>query len=76
MSNYCKGCAYDRTKRVGDDACPFTTLYWDFMLRHADRFVKNPRMSTQIRAAQKLKDGDEVRQRAEEVLVRLQTGTL
>jgi hypothetical protein len=46
------------------------------MLRHADRFVKNPRMSTQIRAAQKLKDGDEVRQRAEEVLVRLQTGTL
>jgi deoxyribodipyrimidine photolyase-related protein len=76
MSNYCKGCAYDRTERVGDDACPFTTLYWDFMLRHADRFVKNPRMSTQIRAAQKLKDGDEVRQRAEEVLVRLQTGTL
>ena len=76
MSNYCKGCAYDRTKRVGDDACPFTTLYWDFMLRHADRFVKNPRMLTQIRAAQKLKDGDEVRQRAEEVLVRLQTGTL
>jgi deoxyribodipyrimidine photolyase-related protein len=76
MSNYCKGCAYDRTKRVGDDACPFTTLYWDFMLRHADRFVKNPRMSTQIRAAQKLKDGDEVRQRAEEVLVRLRGGTL
>ena len=37
MSNYCKGCAYDRTKRVGDDACPFTTLYWDFLLRHADR---------------------------------------
>jgi deoxyribodipyrimidine photolyase-related protein len=76
MSNYCKGRAYDRTKRVGDDACPFTTLYWDFMLRHADRFVKNPRMSTQIRAAQKLKDGDEVRQRAEEVLVRLRGGTL
>jgi hypothetical protein len=33
-------------------------------------------MSTQIRAAQKLKDGDEVRQRAEEVLVRLRGGTL
>jgi deoxyribodipyrimidine photolyase-related protein len=76
MSNYCKGCTYDRTKRVGDDACPFTTLYWDFMLRHADRFVKNPRMSTQIRAAQKLADGDAIRQRAQTVLDQLRKGTL
>lgn len=76
MSNYCRDCAFDRTKRVGEDACPFTTLYWDFMLRHADRFVKNPRMSTQIRAAQKLADGDEIRHRAQDVLTRLQNGTL
>jgi deoxyribodipyrimidine photolyase-related protein len=76
MSDYCKSCAYDRTKRVGDDACPFTTLYWDFMLRHADRFVKNPRMSTQIRAAQKLADGDAIRQRAQTVLTQLRQGTL
>lgn len=76
MSNYCKGCAYDRTKRVGEDACPFTTLYWDFMLRHADRFVKNPRMSTQVRAAQKLGDADEVRNRAREVITRLRLGQL
>jgi deoxyribodipyrimidine photolyase-related protein len=76
MSDYCKGCAYDRTKRVGDDACPFTTLYWDFMLRHAQRFVKNPRMATQVRAAQKLKDQTEIRQRAKHVLGRLAAGSL
>ena len=76
MSDYCKGCAYDRTKRVGDDACPFTTLYWDFMLRHATRFVKNPRMATQVRAAQKLADGAAVRKRAKVVLKQLQAGTL
>jgi deoxyribodipyrimidine photolyase-related protein len=76
MSDYCKGCAYDRTKRVGDDACPFTTLYWDFMLRHANRFVKNPRMATQVRAAQKLADDAAVRTRAKVVLKRLQAGTL
>jgi len=76
MSNYCKGCTYDRTKRTGDDACPFTTLYWDFLLRHADRFVKNPRMSTQVRAAQKLKDVGDVRARARAVLGKLQAGEL
>ena len=26
MSNYCKGCVYRPERRVGDDACPFTTL--------------------------------------------------
>jgi deoxyribodipyrimidine photolyase-related protein len=76
MSDYCGDCEYDREKRVGDDACPFTTLYWDFLLRHADRFVKNPRMATQVRGAQKLKDADTVRERAEEVLNQLRLGCL
>jgi deoxyribodipyrimidine photolyase-related protein len=45
MSNYCKGCAFDVKKRIGDDACPFNALYWDFIARHKERFSKNPRMS-------------------------------
>jgi len=76
MSDYCSSCAFDRTKRTGDDACPFTTLYWDFMLRHAERFKRNPRMATQVRAAQKLSDADDVRRRATEVLARLRSGRL
>lgn len=76
MSDYCKGCTYDRKKRTGDDACPFTTLYWDFVLRHADRFVKNPRMGTQVRAGQKLADAQAVRDRAADVLHLLDTGRL
>jgi deoxyribodipyrimidine photolyase-related protein len=76
MSNYCKGCHYDRKKRVGDDACPFTTLYWDFLLRHADRFVRNPRIATQVRAAQKLSDTEAVQHRAAEVLAMLDSGRL
>ncbi len=76
MSDYCGDCAYDRKKRTGDDACPFTTLYWDFLARHEPRFERNPRVAQQVRAAHRLDDLDEVRERATEVLVRLDRGEL
>ena len=76
MSDYCKGCRYDRTKRTGDYACPFTTLYWDFLARHEQRFARNARIVQQVRAAQRLSDLDAVRVRAAEVLDRLDAGTL
>jgi len=44
MSNYCEGCRYRADRRVGDDACPFNFLYWDFLDRHQERFAANPRM--------------------------------
>lgn len=44
MSNFCDGCAYDASVSVGDHACPFNALYWDFLARHRDRFNGNARM--------------------------------
>lgn len=76
MSDYCGDCAFDRRRRVGEDACPFTTLYWDFLDRHRERFLANPRVARQVRAADRLGDLDEVRARATEVLARLDAGTL
>lgn len=76
MSNHCKGCVYDRKKRTGEDACPFTVLYWDFFLRHQERFVKNPRVARQVRAAQQLQDGDELQQVAAVMLKKLDQGKL
>jgi deoxyribodipyrimidine photolyase-related protein len=60
MSNYCQGCPYDPAKAVGEDACPFTTLYWDFLARHQELLSGNPRMSLQVRNLER-KSSDEVR---------------
>jgi deoxyribodipyrimidine photolyase-related protein len=49
MSNYCKGCRFDPGVSTGEDACPFTTLYWDFLLRHQPRLSKNTRMALQLK---------------------------
>ncbi|MFM8867437.1 MAG: cryptochrome/photolyase family protein [Ilumatobacteraceae bacterium] len=76
MSDFCKGCHFDRKARVGERACPYTTLYWDFLLRHQESFVRNPRIAQQVRAAQKLSDVDEVRARASDVLDVLDAGSL
>lgn len=49
MSNFCGSCRYDPKQSVGDDACPFTILYWEFLDRHHARFENNARMVFQIR---------------------------
>ncbi|MBB3545374.1 MULTISPECIES: cryptochrome/photolyase family protein [unclassified Rhizobium] len=45
MSDYCNGCRYKVAKKIGDDACPFNSLYWDFMDRNAAGLSKNHRLS-------------------------------
>jgi len=54
MSNYCKGCRYNPAHATGDDACPYTTLYWDFLSRHRKRFAHHPRTALQWRNLEKL----------------------
>jgi deoxyribodipyrimidine photolyase-related protein len=58
MGNYCDGCRYRPDRAHGADACPFTTLYWDFLERHRQRFARHPRLALQVRNLDRLSAGE------------------
>lgn len=49
MGHYCKGCYYDPNEKVGEKACPFNALYWDFYERHREKLERNPRIGMAYR---------------------------
>jgi len=69
MGNHCKSCRFKPAKATGEDACPFTTLYWDFLDRHQQTFQGNPRMRLQLKNLDRKSDSEweAIRERAEEI---------
>jgi deoxyribodipyrimidine photolyase-related protein len=69
MSNYCSGCRFNPAKATGEDACPFTTLYWDFLVRHKKQLAGNNRMSMQLRNVDRKKPSElqAIQQQADEL---------
>ena len=49
MGNHCKGCRFDPALSIGPKACPYTMLYWEFLMRHEVLLKKNPRMAMQLK---------------------------
>jgi deoxyribodipyrimidine photolyase-related protein len=76
MGQYCGGCRFDPSKRVGDDACPFTTLYWDFLDRNKGTFQNNHRMWQQYAGLKRLTDLEDVKTRAVTILGLLEKGEI
>lgn len=70
MSDYCKGCFYDRKARVGPRACPFNTLYWNFLITHEARLRANPRLGPAVLGLSRLSaaEREAIVAQAEEVL--------
>ncbi|HSP38248.1 MAG TPA: cryptochrome/photolyase family protein [Frankiaceae bacterium] len=56
MSDYCSGCAFAPSKRLGDDACPYTAGYWWFLARNESRLSGNARMRQPLFGLKRLKD--------------------
>ena len=54
MSDYCKGCHYDKKARTGERACPYNALYWDFFYRNTDKLSRNPRIGMAYRQLEKM----------------------
>ncbi len=54
MSNYCKTCAYDKSKKYGENACPFNALYWDFYHRNEAKLAGNRRVSMMVNLLNKM----------------------
>ena len=76
MSNHCGQCRYDPARSTGPRACPFTTLYWDFLDRHAARFRDHPRVALQVRNLERLDESARaaIRERASELRARIAAG--
>ena len=58
MSNHCRGCAFNPAEFIGETACPFTTLYWDYLNKNSASLAKNPRMLMQIKHLDKISSAD------------------
>jgi deoxyribodipyrimidine photolyase-related protein len=54
MSDYCADCSYDPKVKLGEKACPFNILYWDFLIRNEERLGKNPRLAMPYRTLAKM----------------------
>jgi deoxyribodipyrimidine photolyase-related protein len=78
MSDYCESCAYDRDATTGADACPFNTLYWEFLDRNEETLRSNHRMGL-VYSHLDNKDEEElaaIGERASEVRERARDGDL
>ncbi len=78
MTGHCSGCRFDPRQRTGDDACPFTTLYWDFTARHHARLVANARTAQAARGWERFDAVEQaaIRARAATVTAGIASGTL
>ena len=70
MSDHCKGCRFEPKQRTGPDACPYTTLYWDFLMRHEVRFSKHPRMALQVKNLARIDEAEKAAIRSRAAAVR------
>ena len=59
QGNHCASCRYDPKKMTGTNACPFNSLYWQFMDRNYEHFSNNPRLSLSLKNWQRKSDDEQ-----------------
>jgi len=79
MSDFCAGCPYDPDSATGADACPFNSLYWDFLAAYEDALRANHRMGLVYSHLDDKRDAGDltaIRERASDVRSRADAGEL
>ena len=61
MGNYCYACVYKKTKKFEDDACPFNTLYWNFLDEKQAKLSSNFRMKMMYSVLNKMSSEDRIK---------------
>jgi len=70
ISNYCGNCTYSHTKKLGENACPFNALYWNFLAVKKTHFKDNQRMNMMMALLNKM-NGEklaEIQKKAAEII--------
>ena len=70
MSNYCENCHYKVSKKTEEDACPFNSLYWNFLDANQEHFKDNQRMNMMLSLLNKKdkNEMDKIRARAKKII--------
>jgi deoxyribodipyrimidine photolyase-related protein len=70
MSNYCSDCHYNKSKKIEEDACPFNSLYWNFLDDKRDQLGNNFRMGMMYSLLDKMKADDlsKIKEKAQHII--------
>ena len=70
MSNYCEDCHYNKNKKIGDDACPFNSLYWNFLDDKREQLGTNFRMGMMYSLLDKMdkQDLQNIKEKAQHII--------
>ncbi len=73
MSNYCSSCAYNKNERTTKDACPFNSLYWNFLDEKKEKLASNFRMRMMYRILEKIpvEERIKIKEKATHILTHL-----
>jgi len=75
MSNNCVKCHYNVKEKLGENACPFNSLYWNFLDEKKEYFKGNHRMAMMMNLLKKIKPEDlaNIKERSFELMNNLET---
>ena len=61
MGNYCSSCYYNKSKKYEKDACPFNSLYWNFLDDKKEKLSSNFRMKMMYSLLNKMSSEEKIK---------------